>query len=192
MCSISRGGLSSGSSASSCISCRALGSDSERLAVAGDYGVEVFQYPHWNFLSALKAGVYCVPDKQHAEIPDLTLFDVYAMVRQDAGASLILTGMKKADSMFRRQTMKFSTEPLVHHPLEDWNKFDVMAYLKANNITPPKAPGKSNVSGLDLKESSLLFLHQHYPDDWQRLLEWFPFAEAAICRAIWYRTGGKA
>jgi len=41
-------------------------------------------------------------------------------------------------------------------------------------------------SGVGLVTRSLLWLHENEPDDFKKILRWFPFAEAVVYRRKYY------
>ena len=148
------------------------------------YGCEVVQYPHWLLSHLFKNGVYCNNSFKHDDLPYLKPKDIYAMVREDTGMWQVATGMKKSDTLWRRRNLSSET-PGVINPLIDWNKYEVLAYCKIHNIPLPDS-AEGNVSGIDLSERSLLWLHDKYPEDFKRILKLFPFAEVPIYRRQFY------
>lgn len=157
-----------------------------------DYDFEILQYPHWLLFQCLKYMIYCDEYKIIGSdlLPDIKLKDIYRQVRLDTGINLIATGAKKADSLWRRRYMSaIGNEYKTFNPIEEWNKFDVLAYLKINKIPYPETTSGPKASGIDLSTPSLLWLHDNYPDDFQKLLSYFPYAEAVIKRREYYGIG---
>lgn len=148
------------------------------------YGVEVVQYPHWALSRWFKQGIYCNASYKLDNIPDLKPNDIYALARNDTGFWLVATGQKRSDTMWRRRNLSSET-PGVTHPLKDWNKYEVMAYCKLHNLPLPDAAA-GNVSGIDLSERTLLWLHDKHPDDFKKFLKIFPFAEVPVYRRLYY------
>lgn len=121
-----------------------------------------------------------------AAIPkDMAIGDVYDLAIEDSGIPMILTGAKAADSMWRRRSLKAVQYREVKHPIETWTLADVRNFLAANNIPVPSSSGRS-ATGIDLTEPSLLWLHDTFPRDFERLLEFFPFASAVLSRRRLY------
>lgn len=152
------------------------------------WGVEIIQYPHWNYIQCLKQGVYCLNSTAHDKFPEWKLADVYNAVRHDTGVDLIATGSKASDSRWRKFNLKNGTGDNVLVPLLNWNKFDVLAYLKINGIPVPDSSG-GQATGVDLSTPSILWLHDNHPEDFQKLLKHFPLAQAAIKRRDEYGVG---
>lgn len=150
------------------------------------YGVEILQYPHWSTVAALRNGVYSPNHISKDWLPkDYCLSDVYALARQDSGLKLVANGIKKADSEFRRKNVAAFQRKDVFCPLKDFNKLHVTAYLGLHKIPLPKSSGKS-ATGVDLSVPSLCWLHDSYPDDFEKLLQWYPYADAAISRRAFF------
>lgn len=160
--------------------------DAERLAIADKWGIEILQYPDKAFIAALKSGLYCFKTHAHEDLPTFEQPDIYAAVRSDTGIQYILTGMKKSDSIARKRMLTKYTARDVIHPLLNWANFDVLAYCKMNEIELPQADPKKRSSGVSLALDSLTFLHEKYPDDFQKICRWFPFAQAVILREKWH------
>jgi phosphoadenosine phosphosulfate reductase len=151
------------------------------------YNVSIVQYPHWVLIKCLKEGVYCDEGNNSETLPDWTLRDVYDLAKADAQTKYIVTGAKDADSLWRRRffTTTKHWSDLVY-PIRKWNKLDVLAYCKVRNIPVPKMSTAASATGVDLSTPSLLFVHQHFPEDFKRLLKWFPYAEAVVKRQEFY------
>lgn len=161
--------------------------DAERLKIAEDWGIDVLQYPNKAFIGALRGGLYCFRSQAHQSLPEFGQKEIYAAVRNDTGIPYILTGMKKSDSIARKRMLDKFTAKDVVHPLLNWANFDVLAYLKLNNIPlPPMLQNKQCSNGVSLALDSLKFIWENYPDDFERIKEWFPFAEAVRCREKWF------
>lgn len=164
------------------------------------YGIETIQFPANSAIRCKAQGVYCDADFNvmkalgDGKIPLKASFE-YAM--QVTGCPVMATGMKEADGMKRRQLFanirdgKDAFWGKVVHPLRWWNKRDVITYLKAQNIPLPDAENGAVTSGVGLDHGSLCWLHDRYPEDFQKLLRWYPFAGAAIKRREWFGVNAK-
>jgi phosphoadenosine phosphosulfate reductase len=162
----------------------------EQMQLARErYGVEILEYPHRMFFQALQNGIYCNEGYWNENLQALTLREIYDWVILESAIPQIATGAKASDSMARRRFFK-NTESWddVFYPIKPWNKHDVLAYLGAQNIPLPPAH-QGNTSGIDLSTRSLLWLHDTHPDDFRRVCEYFPYAEAVIYRREFYGIG---
>lgn len=157
--------------------------DADRLKIAEAWGVPVIQYPHFGFLECIKHGVYAW--ERHKEFPQLTRQQIYDLARRDCDCKCVLTGIRKSDSMARRNPKRMTSAD-VYHPIFEWKDFDVFAYCELNQIPLPATPSGQRSSGVDLKGKTLLWLHENYPDDFDRICDWFPFARAVLYRERWF------
>ena len=71
-------------------------------------------------------------------------------------------------------------------PLADWNKYDVLSYLKMRGIPMPASDTGKVASGIDLTPECLLWLHDTWPEDFKKLCEYFPYAESVIWKRKFY------
>jgi phosphoadenosine phosphosulfate reductase len=149
------------------------------------YGVTIHQYPHWILSKYVKHAIYCAPSLVHENLPEWKLRDVYTLAMADTKIPLIATGAKKADSLWRKRQMTTTQHWDVVSPLAEWTKLDVMSYLKARGLPIPESSGRS-ATGVDLSTPALLWLHDNFPQDFEKLCEVFPFAEAVVWRREWY------
>lgn len=171
----------------------------EQLEFARErWGVTIHEYPHWLLSKYVAQGTYGwgrgSADAQAAWSAEheLKQKDVYALASKESGIRIVASGQRKADYLFRvsdsnRGRRRASFELLL--PIVGWNKLDVLAYLKTHDIPLPDTTAGKSTTGIDLSTPSLLFLHDRYPDDFERLCEFFPFAKAAVCRREWFGVG---
>jgi phosphoadenosine phosphosulfate reductase len=149
------------------------------------WGLKIHQLPHWVYFKAIKAGIYCLNHHSTDEMPDWTLRDVYDVAKADTKIPLIAHGAKRSDSQWRKRwlanTAKTQKYDDVIYPVLAWNKADVLSYLKAQSIPIPTM-SFGQASGIDLSAPALLYIHDNYPDDFKRICEAFPFAEAVVWR----------
>lgn len=151
------------------------------------YGVSILQYPHWILMRNMHAGIYFPNHYKYDNLPLLELKDIYKIVQQDTGINLIATGAKSGDSLWRKYNLHNADKKYknVIFPIVEWNKFDVLAYLKMHNIPIPDTSA-GNATGIDLTSVSLLWLHDTYPEDFKKLCNYFPYAEAVVWRRTFY------
>ena len=162
--------------------------DAERMAQAEKrWGIQIRQYPHWVTSSAMRGGVYSFEWYKNDDIPRLDLGDIRDLAMFETNTYAAVTGAKKSDSVWRRRTMKNSRSGNVFYPLMTWGKYDVLAYLKTRGIPLPPSCGKQ-ATGIDLSTPSLLWLHDTYPNDFRKICEYFPLAEAVVWRRKFYNV----
>lgn len=152
-----------------------------QLQIARDrYGVEIVQLPHWTLLKYIAEGIYCPPYFDRDDLPKIKLADIHTAAREITGIQLIAHGGKKADGQWRRRAIGNQNWDDVIYPIQEWNKYDVLAYLRMQNIPIPENSLKAVKSGVSLKQDYLVWLHENHPADFAHLQKFFPYADAPI------------
>lgn len=145
-------------------------------------GVTLHTVPHWETTRALRRAELrfhsnATPPRQlNMRATELALHAL-------TGIGWTAWGWRRADSLSRAIYLKqiggFYTEHTQKlYPIAAWSTRDVWAYLRARRIPPPTKLGASRTSGVTLAPACLSWLHQQHPDDYARVLEVFPFADA--------------
>lgn len=157
------------------------------------FGVRVRQYPHPSLFRWLNNLIFQTPERcasiEAAEFPNPTYTDMMALLREEFGLpqdTWVADGVRAADSPVRR--ISFLThgvmKPKYHKvsPIWDWRKRDVMGRIEQEGLElPPDYQwfGRS-FDGIDYR--FLEPLSRHAPDDYQRVLDWFPLARLELFR----------
>jgi len=149
------------------------------------WGVQIRQYPHWIVRRFIEYSVFCDPKLGRDDMPEYKLHDIYALAMADTGSRLLATGAKKSDSAWRRRFMSVKYADQIT-PIADWNKYDVLSYLKVRGIPVPVSNNKKSATGIDLTPESLIWLHDTFPRDFARVCECFPYAESVIWQRHFY------
>lgn len=157
----------------------------KRLQFARDrFGVEVVEYPAPALLNAIRYGHYrpAVP-KAFIGIQKFTLDMMIRLAGQELGIKTLMIGRRETDFLTRKVAMRGGMLA-GENPIREWMKYDVMAYLRRHDLPIPESAGDAR--GVDLTAESLMWIHDTFPDDWQKLLRYFPFAEAILHRKQLY------
>jgi phosphoadenosine phosphosulfate reductase len=154
------------------------------------WGLKIHQYPHWLIRRYLQEGMYCFTALRHDNLPEWELHDVFSLASHETGIPIVATGAKDADSATRRRILslqKWSPEKgTVVYPIQTWKKHDVLGYLKAHDIPAPTTKNRTTTYGAELSTPEVLYLHDNYPGDYQKLLKYFPLAHAIVARREFY------
>lgn len=155
--------------------------------VCARLGVKLHKVPHWDTARMLKHAVL----RWHnpgADTPtrNLHLPDVEAALRQRTGIQWIASGWKGCDGMQRRLVLRqwgaVATKWWRLFPIAAWRDRDVLAYLRSRHLALPEqvAKGKTHAraTGLGLGGPQLSWLLRTHPEDYQRVIAVFPFADA--------------
>lgn len=150
------------------------------VAGAARFGVKLHMVPHWAAMRCLKYGIYGFQPPERDWWPDVKLRDIYAMVMQDTGISMIATGAKRRDGLWRKRNLD-STKNWneVITPIVGWSNADVASYLVSRKIPVPRGD-RADGSGVDLSKPSILWLHDQHPEDFAVLEDHFPFVRSVV------------
>lgn len=147
------------------------------------YGIEVERIPHFELSNFFKYGSY---RKEDFNFPIVKINDVYTYERIRTGSYWIAAGERIADSIVRRAMMKKSgcidEVRGRFYPIANFTKADVMRYIERHGL---KVSPESQVIGhsfRSLHSEDLAAIKEHYPQDYERVLSWFPFADAGVFR----------
>lgn len=150
------------------------------------YKIQIRREPHWILASDMARGLYCdpLPDRT----PKLKRLDLYYSVMKETGCALVVTGEKRSDALWRRMQMKEQRSSSYCMPIADWSQDDVLAYVKHIGVKPHTAQSTTArpMGGVEMRDDFLCWCFEHYPEDFRRIEEWFPYVKAAVKRREWY------
>jgi phosphoadenosine phosphosulfate reductase len=145
------------------------------------YGIEVLRIPHYRVAHYLRYGYYCRPD---LSVRETKLVDCYNRARQHFGIEWIAAGETICDSRVRRAMIKSSSSIDVNRkrffPVAEWKRQDIRRYIQLNKLRIAEEYQWLKSSFALMDGESLKVVRDHYPDDFRRIKEVFPLAEAAI------------
>lgn len=164
------------------------------------FGQRIRRLPHPALHRWINTFTFQPPERlaviEQAQLPMHTYADIRQVMIEDCGlpeSCLVADGVRAADSPMRRIAIArhgaISRAQGRYHPIWDWKKADLVECFKKHGVKLPvdyKIFGRS-FDGLDLR--FLLPLKRHRPDDYRRVLEWFPLAELEVFR--WERANGN-
>lgn len=166
--------------------------EEESLAYFEDFfGQRILQLPHPALFRWLREFVYQPPERaaiiDAAELPRLDYPMLLQMLREDyAPSAWYADGVRACDSPIRRVAIQkygaAKSKDLKAHVVWDWQIADVREKIAEHGVRlPPDYDwfGRS-FDGIDRR--FLEPLSRFAPDDYQTVLEWFPFAELEV---IW-------
>ena len=161
------------------------------------FQTKIHQYPHPLLFHALAAAAFQAPQRipllAAMDVRELSYQDVWQLIIEDLGLSdnWLADGVRAGDSIVRRASLsKHGVMKLASHKvsvIHDWLKGKVIDTIKAD-----KAPlsndyevfGRS-FDGFDARYTGPL--RRTYPEDYARLVEWFPLIDTDQIR--WERLG---
>lgn len=149
------------------------------------FGAEFVSYPHPDLSSYMRSGTLMA---MPLPAPAMKLADVWEAMRAMTGVRWIAVGYKRADSLHRRLMLMregwgaVDVRRGIVAPLDRWKNTDVESYVRTLRVplVPHFRVNKgATSSGFDITPATLAHVRDHYPADWQRVLQVFPFAPAA-------------
>jgi phosphoadenosine phosphosulfate reductase len=149
------------------------------------YGVEVLTLPHPMLAEWLRYGIFRA--NQDFDVPLIGFLDVYTYARIQSGIWWIAAGERIADSIVRRAMIKGdggSVNPKRgrFYPLAEWEKADVLAYIRQRRLKVAPEASVLGFSFRSLMPSDMAAIKKHYPHDYSRLKEWFPFLDVSVAK----------
>lgn len=157
-------------------------------------GKPIHRYPHPSFYRWLNQLVYQPPERceviEAARLPTPDYQVMWNLIRNDLNLpadTWVADGVRAADSIVRRASFtKHGVMKPKHHkvsPIADWLKGEVLDRIEAAGIALPvdyDLFGRS-FDGIDYR--FIKPISEHFPDDFARILDWFPLADLALFRA---------
>lgn len=156
-------------------------------------GRKIIRMPHPSLYRWLNGKVYQPPHHapviEAAQLPEFDYKDVHDLIRMeyDAPKALVATGVRAADSPMRHISIMQHGAILrnkgEYFPVWDWKQDRLLTEIEKSGVKLPidyKIFGRS-FDGLDAR--FLIPMKKHLPRDYQKVLEWFPLAEADVFRA---------
>ena len=146
------------------------------------YGVEIERIPHFMMSEILRYGVF---RKHDFNVPIVKITDIYKYLRATNEIWWIAAGERIADSIVRRAMIKNSGSIDEKrgrvYPVAHWNKQEVMRYIQHHRLKlTPEMRVLGNSFSFDPRQFPKL--KEHYPKDYEKIMEWFPFIEAVTMR----------
>jgi 3'-phosphoadenosine 5'-phosphosulfate sulfotransferase (PAPS reductase)/FAD synthetase len=170
-----------------------------------DYFEQIFQtriirMPHPSLFRMWNEMIFQPPTRsgiiEAAQMPQPSYQDIEQLLRQDLelpDSTYVATGVRAADSIQRRTFIKKSG-PITHTKKRvaivwDWTKGECYDYIAKNGVELPVDyqlfEGKQRRSGRTFDGLAAQFLgpiRDNLPDDYARILEWFPVADIDLFR----------
>ncbi len=154
---------------------------------------QVHRYPHPSLFRWLNNLVFQPPERittiVAAQLPQLEYQQVWEVIREDLGLDAdtwVADGVRASDSIMRRTSFVkhgvMKRHLLKVSPIHDWLQREVYDAIEAKGIALPvdyELFGRS-YDGLDYR--FLKPMSERFPDDYARVLEWFPLAELELAR----------
>lgn len=156
------------------------------------FGTTIHVYPHPSFFRMLRGLVFQPPERcatiEEIDFPKFDYANAQADLRKrfNAPNAYAGTGVRAADSLIRRAAARthgtLNPRKREFWPVYDWVTADLDREFRAVNVKLPvdyEMFGRT-FDGID--ERFLRPIKERFPDDYARILEWFPLADLEIFR----------
>lgn len=147
------------------------------------YNTEILRIPHFEMSDFMRYGTFRNPDPM---VRIVSVAEEYDYLRLKTGIDWIAAGERIADSIVRRAMIKKSgsidQQRGRFFPLAQWNKRDVLTYIKRNRLYMPPDSRELGFSFRSLAGAELAVIKKTFPDDYQQILKYYPLADVAVER----------
>lgn len=157
------------------------------------FGRRILRFPHPAFYRWLNESLYQTPERAEviaaAQLPNFGYADVNALVAEQEGLSpavFTAVGMRSADSPLRRLAFRnygpIRDQTKLWYPVWDWNKARLIEEITRAGVSLPDDYliwGRT-FDGLDAQ--FLVSLKRQRPQDYARILVWFPLVDVEVWR----------
>ena len=159
------------------------------------FGQKILRVPNPSFYRMLYECVFQCPQHWHQILrwPGVPMFshqELHDYIARSHNLNPAKTwtalGVRAADSIVRRAHFRKHGAVIQSnrkfYPVWDWQIHELIAVMKGANC---KLPADYRIFGRSFDGLDFRFLkpiHDHYPRDYQRILEWFPMAELELIR----------
>lgn len=157
-------------------------------------GKQIHRYPHPSFYRWLNNFVFQPPERceviEAANFPTPDYAVMWQLIRKDLDLpadTWVADGVRAADSIVRRAS--FTRHGVMKprdrkvSPVADWVKAEVMGRIATAGITLPVDYDWFGRSFDGIDHRFLKPISEHAPDDFARILDWFPLADLELFRA---------
>lgn len=170
------------------------------------FGTPIIRVPHPSLHRMLNNLVFQPPQRSRFEVldaaglPDIGYDTVRVAVahlnlRWDPEESWVAVGTRACDSPMRRMAFEkwgpVKNKGKTFYPVHDWNKARVVGTIREAGV---RLPAEYRVFGRSFDGIDFRFLHgirRHWPDDYARILEFFPLAELELRRFEFKKQRGE-
>ena len=147
------------------------------------YEFEIIRLPHFDMSEYMRYGAFRPCDM---DVPIISITDIYNYLRGITGARWIAAGERISDSIVRRAMIKHSGSVDMKrgrfYPVAYWKKAEVMQYVKMKKLKLSPTSKTLGFSFKSLEGRELAVIKNQYPEDYEKILSFYPFAGASVKR----------
>lgn len=154
------------------------------------YDTEIIQIPHMQVCEFFHYGSFRPPDPT---FPVVSMNDIYDYIREKTGMYWIAVGERMDDSLIRRGRIHNSSSIDEDrgrlYPVAMWHKKEVLDYITYHRLYRDEYSRKAGFSFPNLAPPELKILKDNFPEDYEKILHLYPFADAGVKRLEAYNIG---
>lgn len=152
---------------------------------AESLGATVHRMMGPGFFSAKRDGLFCDPESAWDDLKLPSGMDLLWHAAHELGFERLLTGNRKSEGVDRRSLISQQKHKRTVHPIQGWRRCDVLSYLGTRKLPLPPSEAKDK-GGPRIDKRFLLWCHDKFPSDFERILVHFPFAQALVVQRELY------
>lgn len=141
---------------------------------------QIIKVPSEHFCNCMHFSAYTWYSEQaKKDFPKTSRRMVFSYIAKKYKGTIV-TGAKKCDSMaIERKINQNATVEM--YPLVNWTLEDVLTFMELRNIKIPEQT-KQGCRGVGLEDEDIMFIYNHYPEDFAKIEEIFPFVRAVLLK----------
>ena len=157
------------------------------------YGQEILRLPHMDVSEYFHYGSF---RDGYYEYPLIDINDIYSYLRVKYDTYWIAGGERMDDSLWRRGMIHNSSsidqKRGRFYPLAMWKRKECLDYIKYHKLyySQDQREKKKGSFG-SLHGENLYIIREYYPEDYERILQLYPFAGAGVKRYEEYLLKGE-
>jgi len=150
--------------------------------------VIIEKYPHPILYNYKASGYFST--KAVKGIKKVSFNDIADILKKKYNTEVVIYGHKVSDSYIRRGMFagaaknEFHTQYNKYYPIVNWKNKDCIDYITLNKLPRPlKLGSKRPSSGVSFRKETILFIKEHYPQDYKKMCYEFNLLEVKYGKA---------
>lgn len=150
------------------------------------YGIKILRLPHWNLGRMLQSNAFRPGSNKSLNCPLLKIVDIEREVSRQTGCNWFAYGLTRFDSLERnamlRRCVGLDIKTRRVYPIMNFTRKAIFSYLKLRKIPLPIDYEMFGRSFGFLWPKELHAIKKRFPNDYEKIREYFPYVDAQIKR----------